>query len=163
VTQLQTLRLRWNTLADREKYAVYLAAAVMGLGVLWWVLLAPALHTVRSADAEHRRLDAQLQHMQRLQAQAQALKIQPKTSHDEAVGALDQSVKQRLGSGAQLHVNGALATLTLKGVPAETLAQWLAQARVNAHATLKEARLLRGTAATPPTWDGTLVLGLPEN
>jgi general secretion pathway protein M len=60
-------------------------------------------------------------------------------------------------------VNGALATLTLKGVPAEALAQWLAQARVNAHATLKEARLLRGTAATPPTWDGALVLGLPEN
>jgi general secretion pathway protein M len=161
--RLQTLQLRWNTLSTRERYGAYLAGGAIGLAVLWWVLLAPALHTLASAPTEQGRLDAQLQHMQRLQAQAQVLKTQPRTSRDDALRALDQSVKQRLGSAAQLNVSGTQATLTLKGVAADALAQWLAQARINAHATLREARLQRNTAATPAAWDGTLVLGLPDN
>lgn len=161
--QLQALRLRWNTLSAREKLGVSLAAFALGLAVLWWVLLAPALKTLRSADTEHRRLDTQLQHMQRLQAQAQVLKTQPRTNRDDAVRALEQSVKQQLGGGAQLNLGGNQATLTLKGVAASALAQWLVQARVNAHATLTEARLQRSALATPAAWDGTLVLGLPQN
>jgi general secretion pathway protein M len=163
VTQLQALQLRWNSLTGREKNGLYMVAAVISLAVLWWVLLAPAVRTLRSADMEHRRLDAQLQHMQQLQAQAQVLKTQPKTGRDDAMRALDQSVKQRLGANAQLNVSGTQATLTLKGVAAEALAQWLAQVRINAHATLREARLMRNTAAATAAWDGTLVLGLPEN
>jgi general secretion pathway protein M len=164
VTQLQALQIRWNSLAEREKYGLYLVAAVIGVAVLWWGLLAPAVQTLRFADTEHRRLDAQLQQMQRLQAQAQVLQTQPKTSHDDAVRALDLSVKQRLGTNAQLNVSGEQATLTLKNVPAESLVQWVTQARINARATLKEARLTRNTATTTQAaWDGTLILGLPNN
>jgi general secretion pathway protein M len=163
VTRLQELQLRWNTLSERERYGVYLITAALGLAVLWWVLLAPALRTLRSADAEHYRLDAQLQHMQGLQARAQALQTQPKTRRDDAVRALDQTVKQRLGPNAQFNVNGEQATLTFKGAPAESLMQLLSQARINAHVTPKEARLTRSNTATPAVWDGMLVLGLPEN
>jgi len=164
VTQLQTLRLRWNALSARDKQGMYLIAAVLGLAVLWGVLLAPAVRTLRSADAEHRRLDAQLQQMQRLQAQAQALQAQPKIRRDDAVRALEQSVKQWLGANAQLNVSGERATLTVKGVSPESLVQWFAQARINAHAALKEARLMRNSPPnSPAAWDGTLMLGLPDN
>jgi general secretion pathway protein M len=164
VTQLQTLRLRWNALTARDKQAMYLIAAVLGLALLWGVLLAPAVRTLRSADAEHRRLDAQLQQMQRLQAQAQALQAQPKIRRDDAVRALEQSVKQWLGANAQLNVNGERATLTVKGVSPESLVQWFAQARINAHAVLKEARLTRNSPPNAPAaWDGTLLLGLPDH
>jgi general secretion pathway protein M len=163
VTQLQTLQIRWNALNARDKLGLYLIAAVLGLALLWGVLLAPAVRTLRFADAEHRRLDAQLQQMRRLQAQAQALQAQPRIRRDEAVRALEQSVKQWLGANAQLSVNGERATLTVKGVSPESLVQWFAQARINAHAALKEARLMRNSPPNAPAaWDGTLLLALPD-
>lgn len=163
MTQLQTLQIRWNALNARDKLGLYLIAAVLGLALLWGVLLAPAVRTLRSADAEHRRLDAQLQQMRRLQAQAQALQAQPRIRRDEAVRALEQSVKQWLGANAQLSVNGERATLTVKGVSPESLVQWFAQARINAHAALKEARLMRNSPPNAPAaWDGTLLLALPD-
>ena len=56
----------------------------------------------------------------------------------------------------------------LNFLSAEALAQWLAQARVNARAAPSEARLARtasvaapGAAASAAAWDGTLVMSLP--
>jgi general secretion pathway protein M len=96
------------------------------------------------------------------------------------VGTLRAAITQRLGTTGQLNVVGDRVTIVLKGAPADGLAQWLAQARSNAHASPVEARLLRSTtAASPatagaagaatagaappgaPRWDGTLVLALP--
>jgi general secretion pathway protein M len=161
-------RARWDKLAPREKAAVLAAALLVGAALVWWVVLGPALQTLRSADRQHAELDAQLQKMRTLQAEAQALQSTPKLSYDDALRALETSVRQRLGGTAQLNVAGDRATLTLKGASAEALAQWLAQARINARALPAEARLVRNTAptATPggnPTvaWDGTLVLSLP--
>lgn len=101
--------------------------------------------------------------MQSLQAQAQALQSQPKIGHDEALRALEASVKQGLGASAQLNVVGDRATVTLRNTPADALAEWLAQARVNARAIPSEARLVRNTSnpTDPAVWDGTLVLSLP--
>ena len=64
----EPLRLRWNALAPREQTLVGVATAVVALGLVWWLLLAPALRTLAAAPAEHARLDAQLQQMQQLQA-----------------------------------------------------------------------------------------------
>ena len=78
--------------------------------------------------------------------------------------ALEASVKQSLGTGAQLSVSGERATLTLKGVTATALGAWLAQVRANARALPAEARLVRSpatTAATGILWDGVIVLALP--
>lgn len=154
------LQAYWSRLAPREKNGVLLAAGLVSLAVLWWVLLAPALLTWRSAEAQHRRLDAQLQEMQSLQAQAQALQSQPRLGPDDARRALDASVKQQLGSTAQLSVSGERATLTLKGASAEALAQWLTQTRINAHVLPAETRLSRSTSANA-SWNGTIVLNLP--
>ena len=101
-----------------------------------------------------------------MRARAQALQAQPKTRREDAGRALDQTVKQRLGANAQFNLGGEQATLTLKGVSAESLVQFLSQARINARATPKEARLTRTTATTTAAqavWDGTLILGLPDN
>ena len=70
------LQAAWNKLAPREQTLVSAAAAVVGLALLWWLLLAPALHTLRSASAQHAKLDAQLQHMQALASEAQQLQAQ---------------------------------------------------------------------------------------
>ena len=54
-------------------------------------------------------------------------------------------------------VMGERVTVTLKGVSADALAQWLVQARLNARALPSEAHWVR---SGPGTWDGTLVLNL---
>ena len=168
----ETLQRRWNSLLPREKTLAQVTAAVIGVALLWWLAVAPALQTLRTANTRHQALDTQLQQMKRLQAQAQQLQTQPKIGADESLRALEAAVKQRLGTGGQLNVAGDRATVTLKAVPAEAIAPWLAQVRTNARALPVEARLVRSTApvatkpgeaALPPSarWDGTVVLTLP--
>lgn len=163
-------RARWQQLAPRERTAVLGAAALVAAALAWWVLLQPALSTLRGAPQQHAQLDAQLQRMRALQAEAQTLQSAPKINQDDALRALEAGVRQRLGATAQLQVVGDRATLVLKGASADALAQWLALARINARALPTEARLVRSAApagptgsnvAPAPTWDGTLVLGLP--
>ncbi len=154
------LQARWRHLAPREKTGLRLATGLVSLAVLWWVLLAPALQIWRNSEAQHRHLDAQLQTMQDLQAQAQTLQSQPRLGFDDARRALDASVKQQLGTAAQFNVSGESAAVTLKEVSPEALAAWLTQARINAHALPSEVRLTRSASANPG-WDGTVVLALP--
>jgi general secretion pathway protein M len=158
MSQVSLLRARWEGLAPREKMLVAAAAALVGLALVWLVVIGPALSTLRNAEEQHRTLDAQLQRMRGLQAQAQSLQSQPKQSHEEALRLLELSVRQRLGTSARLVIAGERATITLAGTPADALAQWLTQARVNARALPGEARLNRNAAGL---WEGTLVLTLP--
>ncbi len=158
------LRARWQALRPRERTLVSAAAMFVVVALLWWVGIAPALKVLRQAQDQQRSLDAQWGQMQALAAQAQALQSKPRIRYDEAVRALEASVKQGLGSGAQLSLAGERATVTLKAVPAAALGPWLAQARANARALPGEARLVRSAAkagASGATWDGTLVLNLP--
>lgn len=152
------LKVRWQRLAPREKNLVAAATLLLAVALLWWLALAPALATLRSADEQHRTLDAQLQRMLGWRAQAVALQAQPRQSHEEALRLLEASVKQHLGASGRVAIVGERVTVTLAGTPADALAQWLTQARVNARALPSEARLGRNAAGT---WDGTLVLSLP--
>ncbi len=160
----EQLRARWKALNARERSLITGAVLVLALALVWWIGLAPALKVLAQAEVRQRNLDAQLQQMQMMAAEAQALQSRPKARYDDALRALEASVKQGLGAGAQLAISGERATITLKNVPASALSGWLAQARVNARAVPTEARLVRSAATTPVTgtlWDGTLLLTLP--
>lgn len=152
----------WHRLAARERLLLQVAAVLVTLALLWWLALAPALQTLRQAPARHATLDAQLQTMQHLQAQAQALQNAPRLSPDAAGRALQAAVAEHLGPSARLSLQGGQATLTLQGTPAPALAAWLAQARANAYAVPQEARLVRSNRTDSTRWDGTLVLSLPQ-
>jgi general secretion pathway protein M len=152
------IKARWAALAPREQAMVAAAVLVVGLALVWLVAFAPALSTLRNAEEQRRALDAQLQHMRALQAQAQALQAQPKLGYDEALRLLEQAVRERLGTTARMVIAGDRVNITLTGTAPEALAQWLTQVRVNARALPSEARLTRNPAGL---WDGTLVLTLP--
>ena len=152
------LRGRWAGLAARERLLVAAAAALVVFALAWWVLLGPALATARSADAQHRALDAQLQRMAALQLQAQSLQSQPRQGFDESVRQLELATRQRLGAAGRMAIAGDRVTITLTGAAPDALAQWLTQARVNARAAPIEAHLLRGSTGL---WEGSLVLTLP--
>ena len=163
-------RQRWQALAPRERRLLLVATAVIGLALFWWVGLSPALQTLHHAELRQRELDTQWQQMQGLQAQARELQKQTRLPRSEVVQALEASVRQRLGSAGQLSIQGDRAILTLKAAPAEALAQWLVQARVNARVLPSEMRINRspGSAAKAgddqagASWDGTLSLVLPD-
>ena len=147
------LRQRWQTVSPREQYLVLAALLLVLLALLWWIGVAPALNTLRSAQSQRQQLDAQLQQMQRLQVQAQALQSQPRIAADEARRLLEASVKP-LGASAQLALAGDRVSVTFKAISADALTQWLVQARLNARLVPTEARLTRNAGGS---WDGVLV------
>lgn len=151
-------RARWHVLAPREKVLVAAAAVLVGLALTWWIALAPALRTLQAAPQQHRQLDAQLQHMRQLQAEARTLQGQPRHGGEAAMRQLEQGIRQQLGLAARYSIAGDRVTITLAGVSGPALAGWLAQARVDAAARPGEARLARNAAGT---WDGTLVVTVP--
>lgn len=155
------LQATFARLAPREQRAVALAAWVVGLGLLWWLAVAPAFQTLRQAPERHARLDAQLSQMRSMAATAESLRAQNAAKpleRDGALRALEQATAG-LADTAQLSVLGDRATLTLKNTPPDALAQWLSQVRVNARLMPLEAQLSRATE--PAAWSGTLVVGGP--
>jgi len=155
------LQAVYSRLAPREQRAVTLAAWVVGLGLLWWLAVAPALNTLRLAPERHARLDEQLVHMRSMAATAESLRAQNSTrpqGRDDVLRALEQATSGLAGT-AQLSVLGDRATLTLNNTPPDALAQWLSQVRVNARLMPLDANLNRATE--PAAWSGTLVLGGP--
>ena len=148
-----TLQTRWQAMPGRERRLLLTAAVLVLLAVLWWLALAPALAVLKSADAQHRALDSQLQQMQRWQVQAEALRAVPTLDPAAAHKVLEGTLKP-LGERAQLAQQLNRVTVTLKEVEPQALAQWLSAARQNAHTMPAEAHLKRNAAGA---WDGTVV------
>ena len=153
---MTTWQARWRSLAASEQRWLLLVMVVLGAALLWWLALAPALAVLKAAPAQHRALDAQLQQMQQLQAQAQSLQSQPALTTEDARSALEASLKP-LGATAQMAVQADRITVTFKGMGADALARWLATARQNARTAPSEAHLVRNAALT---WDGAVVINL---
>jgi general secretion pathway protein M len=147
----------WQRASNREQRLLSLAAAVLAVGLLWWVGMAPALKVIKAAPAQQLVIDAQLQTMKQLQGQAKALRAQAPLTAVDARSALEKSLKT-LGASAQMAVQAERVTVTLTDVAPDLLAQWLAAARQNARMAPKEAHLKRNDKGG---WDGTLVLQLP--
>lgn len=150
-----------DRLSPRERKAVLIAGWVVGLGLVWWLAVAPALATLREAPERHTRLDVQLSQMQGMAATANALRSESDAQppgRDAVLRALEAATAP-LGTTVQLSVLGDRATATLRGTAPAALAQWLAQVRINARLLPLETRLARDAATGG--WTGTVVLTGP--
>lgn len=143
----------------RERLLLGLGAAGVLLALLVQLALLPAWRRLQSAPQEQAQLDAQWQRMQALKAQSASLLRQSRRPFDEA--ALRTSLSS-LGNTAQLSLNGERAELRLQGARPEALADWLLQARTQAGAVVREARLQRTPQDGQPAWSGVLLLDLPR-
>jgi general secretion pathway protein M len=146
VSGLAPLRARaaaaWQGLAPRERRLVALAAGVVGVALLWALAVQPAWRTLARAPAEIDRLDAQLQTMRALAAEAQALRDTPPVPPEQAQAAL-QAATARLGEQAQLAPAGDRIVVRFNGVAPSALREWLAEARAGARARPVAAALQR--------------------
>jgi general secretion pathway protein M len=157
MSALGSVRAHWQSASAREQRWLLAGSALLVLALLWWVALAPALRALKAAPQQHLALDAQMQVMQRLQAQAQTLRAQPVISAAQARKSLDGLLKP-LGASVQMVFQADRVTITLKGVSPEVLAQLLAGIRQGARMVPSEAHLTRNVGGV---WDGSLILQLP--
>ena len=148
-------RAWWSTLAARERRLVAVAAAVLGLYLVWALAVQPARRTIERAAAEREVLEAQWQGMLRLADEAQQLRAAPPVSAEEAQDALEAAT-ERLGAAGRIMVQGNRAVLTLNGVGTSALRDWLAEVRSGARARPVEATLARGAQG----YNGTLVVAI---
>jgi general secretion pathway protein M len=149
-------------LSPRERSAVTIAAWLLGLCLLWWLAVAPAVQTLRMAPSQHLVADSQLASLRTMAATAEAVRAQAPTqplSRAASLRALEESMAA-LGETARLTMTGDQPTVTLNNTPPEALALWLARVRINARLTPAEAQL-NGTA-DPVGWSGSLVLAGPS-
>ena len=127
------LRQRWAALAPRERNLVIVGGVALAVLVLWYVGLASAWSTWKTAPAQLRAAESDWMQMQRLATEARDLKAQPPVSAAQAAEAL-KSATERLGANAKLSQLGDRATLTINGASPEQLRTWLAEARSGARA-----------------------------
>ena len=164
-------RAQWSPLAAREQRMVLAACAALSLALVWWVALAPALHSLRTAASREAQAEHELQQMQRLQREAEQLRAQPQPVIADARQLLQASLTEELGATAQLNWLGTRAQVSFKAASAPALARWLAQVRGNTHAMPVELKLQASTAESSPEkaasrgntryWDGSLLLDWP--
>lgn len=148
---------QWERMAPRERRGVAVAGAVLAIGLLWFVAIAPAWRTLREVPPQRLALEAQLQQMQSLATEAQALRAVAPVPPEQAQAAL-AAAAQRLGPQAKLMPQGAQrSVLTLQGVEGAQLAAFLGEARAGARARVLEATL---SQTGPGRYDGNLILAL---
>lgn len=149
-------------LQPRERLALGLALLVLGAYLLWAVALAPALRALRAVPAQQAVADRQLAEVRAMAQQARGLlerqRAQPLPRAD-SLRALETATRQTLGASARIEPVGDRVTVTLTAATPEAVAQWLAQARLNARLLPIESRLQRAGDNTAPRWSGTVVLG----
>ena len=146
---------QWLGLAPRERRGVAVAAALLGLALLWFVAIAPAWRTLRELPPQREALEAQLQQMQALATEARSLRAVTTVPPAQALGRCGQC---GLGAQGRLAAQGdQRAVLTLQGADAAQLTAFLGEARAGARARVVEATL---SQSAPGRYDGNLVLAL---
>lgn len=151
------LRGLWLARSAREQVLVVLALILVAGAVLWWGALGPALRTVAGVPAQLAQLDGQLARMKSQAEEAARIRQLAVPTRLQAQAALESGLRPSLGAGASLQLQNDRATISLKAVPPENLAPWLAQLRPSLGAVVEQLELRRAAEG----WDGTIVLLLP--
>lgn len=157
------LQVTWSGLQARERRLITFAALLVVVALLWTLALAPALTTLRQAPAERANLQTAVAHVQRLQRTARALQATPALDRAQSLAAFQTATQKALGAAAQVSNAESVIRVTLKDVPAQSLADWLAEVRTSAHLLPSEAQLQRAPDSSPDAaarWNGTLSFNL---
>ncbi len=162
VARLQPLRERagaaWRARPPRDRLALSVMALVLGIFLVWVVLVAPAISTLRSAPAQLEALDVQLLQMRGMAAEVRDLRNATPVPAAQA-GLAIKAAAERQGDKVRLSLQNERALLTLQNASPEQLRALLVEARNAARARPIEAQLTRG----PTGFSGTLVLNLGGN
>jgi general secretion pathway protein M len=159
MAQLQPLRERagaaWRARPPRDRIALVVMAAVLGIFLVWLLFVAPAIAVLRSAPDQLETLDAQLLQMRGMAAEVRELRNATPVPVAQA-GVAIKAAAERQGDKVRLSLQNERALLTLQDISPEALRALLVEARSAARARPVEANLTR----SPGGFTGTLVLAL---
>ncbi len=147
-------------LGPREKRWLPVGVGVLSLALLIGVGVLPAVRILRANPLAQQQANVQLQTLSLLQVRAQALQARPQFDQAQAINRLQASIGL-LGANTEFSTGDQRVTLVLRATPVQALAEWLARARIEAHAVPIEARLAREAQGDESLWNGTLVMSLP--
>ena len=167
-----TLQQALERLNPRERLLVYGCAVLLGIALVWWLAVAPALATYRQSAQNHAQLDVQLASMQSLAQEAAALKGKPRLNPVQTNAWLDAAAP-KLGK-ATLSRQGGRVQINFTGASAPVLAAWLSDARIQASLLPVQANWKRmadappnkastpnnaapGNASSGALWEGVLI------
>jgi general secretion pathway protein M len=145
----------WRARAPRERIALATAACALIALLVWALLVAPALATLRSAPLQLESLESQLQQMRGMAAEVRELRNMTPVAAAQA-GLAIKAAAERHGDKVRLSLQADRALLTLVGVSPEQLRALLVEVRSAARARPVEAQLNR----TPTGYSGTLVFNV---
>ena len=174
---------RWQSLNARERLWLSALIGLMGVWLFISIGISPALSTLNSAERQRTEIDQQAALMRSLQQRAQDLQKTKPLSREESLRNL-QSITPTGNPALQMTIQGDRVLVQLKNLSASQLATWLAQARSNAQALPDEVHMTRSNTlgaqtvsgvntttvvnasitslGTTATWDGQIVLRLPQ-
>ena len=174
---------RWQRLNARERLCLSALIGLMGVWLFVSIGISPALRTLNSAERQRTEIDQQAALMRSLQQRAQDLQKTKPLSREESLRNL-QSITPTGNPALQMTIQGDRVLVQLKNLSASQLATWLAQARSNAQALPDEVHMTRSNTigaqtvsgvntttvvnasitsiGTTATWDGQIVLRLPQ-
>lgn len=155
--------MRFNKFTDwlsqrrpREQLAVRVGLGLLALLLVWRVGLAPGLQVWSLSDQLDAQLDRQWAEMQTMQAEVRSLSAVAKVEPSTAMQSL-QTLAATLGPSTQFHPLADRVTVQFTAATPQALADFLAQARVQANARALQAHW----QSRQGKWDGQLVLSLP--
>ena len=149
------LRSHWQSLGERDRLILRLAAAGLALLLVWLLALQPALRVLRATPDQLDAAELSLQQMQRLALEASELRAVPAVSAEQSMQAL-QAASQHLGPQASLTIQADRAVLNFSGIAGAALQAWLIEVRSAARARPIQAQVQRG----PKGYDGSITLDL---
>lgn len=155
--QQQTIS-RWRGLSARERQQMRLMAGVLAGALIWFLLMRPALHTLRYWGSELPRLRAQSTALQEVLAEVGG----PRMAQDTASATPAQRIAHSLdqaglaGSYRVAEADKALHITFEKAVDASRLATWLLHAPAALKLAVQHVTLERIASSASATQD-TLV------
>lgn len=157
--QLQTWRTQanatWRARAPRERIALAVAALVLITLVVWALLVAPALATLRGAPQQLESLEAQLLQMRSMAAEVRELRNTTPVAAAQS-GLAIKAAAERYGDKVRLSLQADRALVTLVNASPEQLRALLVEVRSAARARAVEAQLTR----VPAGYSGTLMFDI---
>jgi type II secretory pathway component PulM len=153
----QTVQNSLHQKSAREQILIQIAVLLIAIYAVWQIAVSPALGIMERSATQLPLQQAQISRMQRMQQEAIQLQTKNSLSETDSVRAL-QTLAQTLGPQARLVPQGTQATLEIKSMRPDVLAQFLMDARAVAQATVTDAKLARNNNE----WEGSLILRLPS-
>ncbi|HEU5295034.1 MAG TPA: type II secretion system protein GspM [Burkholderiaceae bacterium] len=145
----------WRARAPRERVALAVAALVLIVLVVWALLVAPALATLRGAPQQLEALEAQLLQMRSMAAEVRELRNATPVAAAQS-GLAIKAAAERHGDKVRLTLQSDRALVTLVNASPEQLRALLVEVRSAARARPVEADLTR----VPAGYSGTLVFNI---